>query len=379
MEKNGELTFYSTAGENGADMDFTFSYDGSKWSENSGAKWEDVEFPFHIYSLNDGTTAGNLVLTPNGDEATTPTTKDTNGDVIACSYYVKETPTTDQEDLIYYGATIAAIPTDGVITATYKHALSKVKMQYQASSSSHTSSNPLLLYITQVKLQQFHGGGNATISTKDNINNITWSNEGSKRNSTIEYYKAKNVVVSQVPAADGTTTIGFDFTNNCDVSYAENLYLMPQTTNAYTKTTNTNIKTSSDVTTYIEVVYRSTDYDGNNILGYAKASQHPQYDSTDNDWITIEDDPLYVMVAIPVSGVTLAPGVYYNFVLDFDGSAIEIAQAGFCDEDGAQITVPSITFPSPSVGGDINPDSSTDITLEINVLDWSKTTTDTTL
>ncbi len=325
----------------------TFTCSDDSWTisvDDTNGTWADVSFPLSLYSLNTGVNED-----PFGDLPVDPT----NG--TAAAYTVK-TATKDQEDLVYYGAELGAIPSNGEISATFKHALSRIMMQYKASAESNDK-----LYIASVKLVNVSGTETPTISDAATIG---WSATGDT-DATYAYYAA-----TKAETAMSATTTAASFANPT----ASDMYIIPQTTLEFTAT-------SSDYS-YVEVVYRSTDDSGTNIVGYAEASDHPQYNSStweDADGTALAaTDPLYVKVAFPVSKVTLVDGVYYNFVLDFDGSSVIVAEDGFVDDEGKGITTPDAT-PLPGEGEEINPDASTAIGLTVTVIEWPTAGTDTSL
>lgn len=325
----------------------TFTYsDGDGWTVDSGkTTWSGVGFPLSLFSLNNGASG---ILLPD----------DLGPDVsLAAAYadYTVKATTSEQEDLIYYGAQLAAIPLNGVINATFKHALSRVMMQCQAS----VSYNTINFYVASVKLVQVDGTSKPSIR---NDATITWADSSSDL--------VNDADASYTYFTNSATETALTLDSRSYTSFSESIsdmYIIPQTTEAFDKA-------STATSSYVEVVYRSQSTTGINIVGYDLASNHPQYISSDDDWSAIASSPLYVKVAFPVDETTLTDGVYYNFVLDFDGGDIEVAEDGFFTEEGNSITIPTGAT-APKEEDIINPDAATTtIGLSINIIDWPSAT-----
>ncbi len=360
------IKIYSTDSDFASSGNIEFKYDDtSTWASTAddAETWENADFPLYLYSLNTGVKAsGNLVVTPTTGSAAAAATATYTPAAVTNA----ETPV-DQNDLVYYGSRLAMIPTNGNISATFKHALSRIMMQVKAADGYN-------IYIANVKLVNVIGTDTPTISVDDaSASSIAWANEGKTASSnsysvTYNHYYDVDATLDDVSTTESAVEgYVYTFTDATaqDLATAagsnKDMYIIPQTSPAY--------DTSAIKGTHVEVtccMYIGT----TPVLGYRTGSEHIEYNATDEDWLALEDTPLYVKLAFPVNEVTLNDGTYYNFVLDFTGADIEIAEDGYVDDEGEGVEDFPADATEPSTEDDVNVDSETAISLTVTAIAW---------
>lgn len=346
--------YYYGAGDNDGSLSFTYS--GSTWSEANSTTWSNFDdlFPVTFFSLNSGTTpSGDIEYKSITDESAITSTYQVKGDVSSDN---DNRDITEQEDLVYYGAKLAAIPTGNNITAVFKHALSRIKMQY-------LTTDDMLLYIAKVRICNIDGSAIATVTvTDESVSSITWgSNSGYE--STYNYFA--DATASTDTATDpklagklNATTTATDFADAED-----DRFIIPQTASF----------TSVDFnSSYIEVIYCSTSKAGTPIIGYTSADLHPHFSEFTDKGI-LANTPLYAKVAFPLTDFTFSAASYYNLILNFDGNNILGAADDFVDKDGNEYDTDDFEDSHlPGKDEDVNPESTNKIGLTVAVLQWSE-------
>lgn len=352
-----KITIYSNDTKFGS---LEFLYSDSNWS--NGKTWEDVAFPLYLYSMNTGVQeTGNLALTV-AESATS---------AAAAAYKVLDASTTPaapattdaagQADLVYYGSKLAAIPTGGSITATFKHALSRIKMQAKAAANYD-------LYISSVRLVNFDGSATPTISFDTNgASQVAWVSDNANSATAYNYYfdaDATDATTGKEYAFSAATAVDFDATVGGNIDR----YIIPQSTTGVTLTEGV-----ADAGAYVEVIYCAYVSDIP-LAGCKTGIEHPQYDGSVAAWTALASTPLYAKVAFPAT-LELVDGTYYNLILDFTGGDIVYIEDGYVDEDGDAIA----EFPgdAPEAGAKVNVDAQTTICLSVTALEWSDTTGET--
>ncbi len=315
------VTIYSTE-ENLNELSFV--YETSAWAQASGGekKWADSWFTngsIPLYSLHNGTTP--LAVTASTGKADAAFT-------VAGS-------AADQTDLVYYAAKIAAVPSSGNISATFKHALSRVKFATATSSESITADVKL------INLCKLNNTGTPTLYAA--TSSVDWG------------------------ATSGTATYANDVEND--------LFIIPQTT-AYT----TGGAAPADNGSIVTALFYTKTSDAA-IVGYESATAYKQ--KNPNAKLSLTDDEtnkpdtytgaLYVKAAFPLA-YTFIAGTYYTLTLNFSGTSVLVAEEGYFSADGAPIYIYDADEEEPGVDEPINPDAAdTEIGLTVTVSSWGDT------
>lgn len=294
-----------------------FAYSGGWQNEKNDKTWEDVSIPMSVYSAHDG--------------ANVTVTADATGSI---SSYSVEDAVSAQKDLVYLGQTISSIPSGGSIVATYKHALSRIKM------SNSTSTTDWTCEIDGVRLVNVMKTGDAVITPADN--SIAWTTSGSAQSYDYNY---------------ATTHVATD-----------DMFIIPQTT-----------EEAADLTeSYVEalcVVY-GTDSAETPKLGFKDVAAYESYFQCE---LTVTDEEgqdytgaLYAKVGFPLSATEFEPGTYYNFSLNFVDKTI-IAGSGYYTAEGGALTLTREDDGEvvvPEEGEETTPDESTPIGIKVSVTNW---------
>lgn len=347
----------------GTKDNLSFTYNGSTWDEAEGTTWSNFDdlFPVTFFSLNSGKTpSGNIEYSTYTENLAYSNEYTVSGNVHSSN---SDRTITDQEDLVYYGAKLAAIPTGNNITAVFKHALSRIKIQYKTPENT-------LLYIAKVRIYNVDGKAIATISVSDeSISSIAWSDNTG--NSSSYNYFADATASTDTPESPvlasqlATTTTATDF-----AATTNDRYIIPQEVE-FTSVSNTQ-------SAYIEVIYCSTYIDDTQkdetpIIGYKRAGLHEESPNFIDNVTIFEDTPLYAKVAFPLTDFTFEAASYYNLVLNFDGNNILGAADSFVDKDGNEYDLKDYNDDNlPEKDEDVNPDSENKVGLTIKVLQWSE-------
>lgn len=363
--ENNELSIYSyetsliESGGTGTFDTQEFKSEGNDSWTNTAIEtqtWKGVTFPLFLFSMNDGTVTedyGNIELTPAVSDSESPAIVADDAIVYtALTEFSVEEDVAGQQDLVYYGAALAAIPTNGEITAVFKHALSRVKMTYEAEKGVN-------LYIGKVSLVNVSGTEKHVISVNDaGASSIAWSTPESQTDSYVYY------TIEEVVKLEGTDA-GLDSES---YTAANDMYIIPQAVTGYEAEGN-------DALAYVEVVYIAEDETEIPLVGYTSGEKYPDTASLiwgDDDTysnIVKVNEPLYVKVAFPLS-YTFVDGVYYNLNLDFGGADIFVTEDGYFDKDGDAVTMPTDATVTPEEDDYVNVDAETEIGLTVTVSTW---------
>ncbi len=304
----------------------SFTYSGNEWVTQGGESWSGVDFSngLNVYSVYENN---------NGSAAVDPHTGSLN------EYHI-ESDVLFQRDLIYFGQLLHTIPSGGYINATYKHALTRMKME-DVTNHGATPSNLEYTY-KMVTLKGFDGSAHATISAEDNT--ISWTNNDDSQDASYLY----------------------DLENQ---SIKENdLYIIPQKTAEH-------IFQKDPVAEGVEVL----------CISKVKTTRVAGWESVvdfklENPGVTavvLEKDgteytgAMYVKGVFPISDKEFVDGVYYNLQLNFGGASLLYADDKYFDEEGNKLEIKGETVtPKPEIGDPINPDPNGKIGLTVKVESW---------
>ncbi len=327
-EEGKKLTFHSTDNGFGTNGVLQFTYTAGEWSAN-GATWENVDFTnsLSIFSMYDGNVANE------GDVAVDPSTG-------VADEYTVESNVADQRDLIFFAQELFTIPTGGIITARYQHALSRVRMQDKTADFKDN----LEVDCKMVNLKGFDGTAVATIGVDKSI---AWSGNDDQTDASYAY---------DLPGADIKTN---------------DMYIIPQLTAAHTA--------GDNVFEGVEVICM-TKVNTTPIAGWesveAFKNANPGVVSvklvTDG---TEYNGAMYIKAVFPISEETFAVGKYYNLLLNFAGASLQYVDDKFYDEDGNELEVEGeVITPQPETGDPVNPDPKGEIGLKVQVSEWPENT-----
>ncbi len=318
------VTLYSNDTNFGDSGVLKFSYSSSTWSNIGTYTWAGVDFTMSVYSAHDG---ANVAVTP------------ATGSL---SYSVEDL-VSKQVDLVYFGQTLSAIPTAGVISATYKHALSRIKMTNLTSSTMTTT-------VTGVELMGFDGEATATITPATNT--IVWSNNA-----------AANLNYAYDLASASTTS--------------NDMYIIPYKTAAFVEDAVTGNLGNAPYTGKSGVTALCvTSVSGTPIAGFADVDDfkdlNPSVESVKVSGVAEEyDGAMYVKAIFPINGVEFIDGKYYNLQLNFAGASIYYYDDNYYTEDGEELVITGdTTTPGPEEGDPINPTATDLIGLTVIVNSW---------
>lgn len=326
--------------------DKSYVYSGSTWSWNDtdtnsattdSPEWptETSEYPVNFYAIyaNDMT---DITIS----KATTLTANTSS--VVTADVTIQEP--ISQVDIIATSTETATKPSDGKLTLAFDHMLSKVNFGVIAGYKKSVYLNQLLMH----NLDE-----NGTL----NLTDLNWdiTPEVYTADYDVSSYLSSDAYVGASESENSATAI----TSNTNKG---SLMLLPQQATA--SDVDTWSSDSDPTNTYICVHYRA-EYDSKDYIGYAKASSHPDYISSDDD--EYGQTTLFVKVGYPMStNWSSGKGYTYNVKIGTeDASNGYLLDDYYYDQDGKKTKFP-IDF-DKEVG---DPISDGTIDFDITVNDW---------
>ncbi len=330
LETYAGVTLYSA---NTTFGNLPFSYASNIWTNTASKTWAGVTFPVEVYSMHDG---ANVELT----------------DQQLASFSVA-TDVADQKDLVYFAQTINAIPTSGMISATYKHALSRVKMSEKTNEDVVTS-------ISQVSLVGFDGTAVPAMDADDNT--ISWTGNSDAQ----------------------TASYVYDLEN---ASTATNdMYIIPQTSIDFAEDTDGNADLSSTISGVSLLCYTTVAEEPR--AGFVSVAvfkeKNPLVESVKIEGASEEyTGAMYIRAILPIDAKDFTDAIYYNLELNLAGANIYYNHDGDGDgevdyytKDGEKLVITGTESENkPKPEDPINPDATDLISLSIIVLEWPEATT----
>ncbi len=320
-----------------SDIDGTnnYAYDGGwSWS-GTDAEWPDdsADYPMNFYAYY-----------PDTDGIVSATAPDNVTLSITAANEL-----TSQIDYLAATAEADARPTGDKLALSFEHILSKVNFAIVPGYET-------MVYIPRV----------GTVATGSNgsyeVVSGTWSSADSPATDDFDLLSYDDEVM---------TFTGSDASETTAQTIKANEYLMmvPQTTTSWTPTSGVDPSES-----YALVLYRITDTDGTDLIGYTTANDHPDYDS-DND-SAYDGKALFVMVGYPLGANSytwdMGKAYLYKINLGTDGASNGyLLDDSYYDEDGNDT---DLTIDDKEPG---DPVSDGNIDFTVTVGDWGdETSTD---
>lgn len=229
----GGESFHVNAKENGGtewyvNQAYTFTDPDWTWAPGATPKWPNdvAKYPMNFYA-----TYPNQTLTSFADPSFNYTIPATQVDLLACA------------------ATAATKPANGVLPFAFKHALSKIDFKVKAG-------NGVKVYLQSIKVVNVKNDGKLTFNGGD----FSWDNGADPQDQAYTYvsYLGAATKLIDASAAEVTEAAG---------AAADAMMLMPQTSTPWDKAAWKLAPTTPLTNTYLEVVYRMTDKDGNDLVG----------------------------------------------------------------------------------------------------------------
>ncbi|MFR9602913.1 MAG: hypothetical protein SNG02_03465 [Rikenellaceae bacterium] len=328
------------------DNNYVYSQDDSAWGWYDTAnapEWptESTQYPVNFYAIYANDMTG--ITT---SMASTLTSNTSN--VVTADVTIQEP--TKQYDIIATSTEAATKPSDGKLTLSFVHMLSKVNFGVVAGYKKDVYLNQLLLH----NLDE-----NGTLD----LTYLNWNI--SPNEYTADYDVSSYLSSTAYTGTDQSEAIATSITSNDNEG---SLMLLPQ------QATESDVdiwSSDADPTgTYICVHYR-TEYDSDDEIGYAQASSHPDYSSPSDD-DEYGQTALYVKVGYPLTtNWSWGKGYTYNIKIGtVDASNGYLLDDYYYDESGTKTKYP-IDF-DKEVG---DPISDGTIDFDILVIDWDDSTT----
>ncbi len=305
-----------------------YVYDDGVWGWSNGSPaWPETgsdEYSIDFYAIYSLDQTG---LTISDDSQT----------VLALTY---APPTSGQSDVLVATATAEVRPSGDKLPLIFNHILSKVTFGI-------TPGDDVTVYTQSV-------GFNDICSSRDyDLYYSKWKDQNSAYVDDYSFLDTVNPAVN----SDKADIVG---TNG-------DLMILPQSTVSWQAVSGD----SSVSGCHIYLFYRAETADDSNLLGYAKASDHPDY--TD-EYAAMSDEPLFVKVGYPIGSTTFEPAVGMSYEYDInigtDGATNGyLLDEYYYDADGFVTTfeVKGKDVSDPLSDGYIN------FTVSVNV--WEETTT----